>query len=95
MNAEKRLRYLQKEIHFTVFAAVSGDGTIATCAIDIILADRDSLYFLTARGKAFYHRAPRRVRHWLSQHGSHGPAKAVTVGGQGAGTKAGTFVGDL
>ncbi len=47
---------LQEEIHSTVFAALDGNGLSQTCVIDLMLADGDGLYFLTARGKSFYER---------------------------------------
>lgn len=56
MKAEKYLKYLQSEIHSTVFATMDEKGDPATCVIDMMLEDGDSLYFLTAKGKAFYAR---------------------------------------
>lgn len=50
------LRYLQEEIHTTVFATVDKEGLPATCVIDIMLADSEGLYFITAKGKNFYDR---------------------------------------
>ena len=40
----------------TVAATVDDDGLPVTCAIDIMDADENGLYFLTAKGKGFYHR---------------------------------------
>ena len=50
------LKFLQQEIHTTVAATVDDDGLPVTCAIDIMDADENGLYFLTAKGKGFYHR---------------------------------------
>ncbi len=47
---------LQRDIHSTVFATVDEKGLPQTCVIDIMLADGNGLYFLTARGKSFYDR---------------------------------------
>ncbi len=47
---------LQQDIHSTVFATVDENGLPQTCAIDLMLADEEGLYFLTARGKSFYER---------------------------------------
>ena len=60
MTATEVLQYLQKEIHSTVAATVDDDGLPATCAIDVMDADENGLYFLTARGKGFYSRLKRR-----------------------------------
>ena len=60
MTATEVLQYLQKEIHSTVAATVDDDGLPATCAIDVMDADENGLYFLTARGKDFYSRLKRR-----------------------------------
>lgn len=47
---------LQGEIHSTVFATLDASGLPQTCFIDLMLADENGLYFLTARGKSFYGR---------------------------------------
>lgn len=60
MTATEILQYLQKEIHSTVAATMDDDGLPATCAIDVMDADENGLYFLTARGKGFYSRLKRR-----------------------------------
>lgn len=56
MTGMEILRILQKEIHSTVAATVDENGHPQTCVIDMMLADENGLYFLTARGKAFYER---------------------------------------
>lgn len=56
MSAEKYLQILQQEIHSVVFATTDSMNLPVTCVIDIMLADKDGLYFLTAKGKAFYDR---------------------------------------
>lgn len=56
MTAKEYLLFLKNEIHSTVFATVDKNGLPQTCVIDIMLCDEDSLYFLTAKGKAFYDR---------------------------------------
>ena len=38
---------LQREIHTAVFAAVDSDGLPQTCVIDLMLADKTGLYFLS------------------------------------------------
>ncbi len=47
---------LQHDIHSTVFATVDKKGLPQTCVIDLMLADENGLYFLTAKGKSFYDR---------------------------------------
>ena len=48
------LAFLQKEIHAAAFATLAEDGRPEVRIIDIMLYDGHSLYFLTAKGKAFY-----------------------------------------
>lgn len=56
MTTFEILSYLQKDIHSAVFATVDEDGLPRTCVIDIMLADEDGIYFITAKGKSFYER---------------------------------------
>lgn len=56
MSAEKYLRMIQQDIHSVVFATTDENHFPVTCVIDIMLADKEGLYFLTAKGKAFYER---------------------------------------
>ena len=56
MTTLEVLKILQQEIHSAVFATVDDEGLPRTCVIDVMLADEDGLYFLTARGKSFYDR---------------------------------------
>lgn len=56
MTAIEFLNYLQNDIHTTVAATVDDNGLPVTCAIDMMDADDNGLYFLTARGKGFYNR---------------------------------------
>ena len=54
MKTKDYLRILKEEIHSTVIATIDEKGRPVTRVIDIVLADEDSLYFITAKGKAFY-----------------------------------------
>lgn len=56
MEAMKYLQFLQQDIHSVVFASTDEKHLPVTCVIDIMLADENGLYFLTAKGKAFYDR---------------------------------------
>ena len=56
MTSQEILKRLQRDIHTVVFATVDEKGLPQTCVIDLMLADEGGLYFLTARGKAFYGR---------------------------------------
>lgn len=56
MDTRDYLYYIVKKIHTTVVATVDDHGLPVTCAVDIMDCDGSSLYFLTARGKNFYHR---------------------------------------
>lgn len=60
MTTEEILGILQSDIHSTVVASVDDEGLPATCVIDMMLSDSNGLYFLTARGKAFYDRLMKR-----------------------------------
>lgn len=60
MTAIEYLKYLQVEIHTTVAATVDDNGLPVTCAVDIMNADENGLYFLTAKGKGLYNRLKKR-----------------------------------
>lgn len=60
MTTVEILNMLQRDIHSTVFATVDEEGLPQTCVIDLMLADENGLYFLTARGKSFYDRLTER-----------------------------------
>lgn len=53
-EAERYLRFLHEGIRDCAFATIDGDGRPTIRIIDIMLHDRESVYFLTARGKDFY-----------------------------------------
>lgn len=56
MTIQEYFSFIVNEIHSTVVATVDADGLPMTCAIDIMDFDENGLYFLTAKGKAFYDR---------------------------------------
>ena len=56
MTTIEVLQYLQQEIHTTIAATVDENGLHVTCALHIMDADENGLYFLTAKGKGFYNR---------------------------------------
>ena len=60
LMAESYLRYIVNEIHTTIVATVDDEGLPVTAAIDMMDADENGLYFLTARGKSFYDRLMKR-----------------------------------
>jgi len=60
LKAESYLRYIVNEIHTTIVATVDDEGLPVTAAIDMMDADENGLYFLTARGKSFYDRLMKR-----------------------------------
>lgn len=49
-------KYLQEQIHTVVIATLDSKGLPVTCAIDLMDFDEKGLYFLTAKGKNFFHR---------------------------------------
>lgn len=59
MNVADYLKIIADEIHTTIVATVDEDGLPVTAAIDMMDADEEGLYFLTARGKNFYDRLKR------------------------------------
>lgn len=60
METTEILELVRKDIHSTIMATVDDDGLPVTCVIDVMLADESGLYFLTAKGKAFYERLMKR-----------------------------------
>ena len=54
MQKEEYLKLLVETIHSTVAATIGPDGHPQTRVIDMMLWDAQGVYFLTARGKAFY-----------------------------------------
>ena len=48
--------FLVDEIHSVIAATTDEIGLPVTCAIDMMDWDENGLYFLTAKGKNFYHR---------------------------------------
>ena len=59
-TAGEFLSFLTSEIHTVVASTVDDDSLPVTCAIDMMDSDENSLYFLTAKGKGFYHRLKKR-----------------------------------
>lgn len=60
METKDYLFYIVNEIHTTVVATVDDMGLPVTAAIDMMDCDKNSLYFLTAKGKGFYDRLKKR-----------------------------------
>ena len=54
METKDYLRILKDDIHTTVMATMDSDGHPVTRVIDVMLEDGNTIYFLTAKGKAFY-----------------------------------------
>lgn len=54
MQGMKYVKILVEEIHSTTAATIGEDGHPQTRAIDMMLYDENGVYFLTAKGKAFY-----------------------------------------
>lgn len=62
MTTHDILKILQEDIHTTIIATVDDKGIPYTCAIDMMLLEDETLYFLTARGKSFYQRLMKNPR---------------------------------
>ena len=54
MTRDDYLRLLAEDIHSAAVATLGADGHPQTRVIDMMLYDEQGVYFLTARGKAFY-----------------------------------------
>lgn len=54
MTKDDYLKILVEDIHSAVVATLDADGRPQTRVIDMMLWDEQGVYFLTARGKAFY-----------------------------------------
>ena len=54
MRTEDYLKILVEEIHSATVATIADDGHPQTRVIDMMLYDENGVYFLTAKGKAFY-----------------------------------------
>ena len=54
MKTEDYLKILVEEIHSATVATIADDGHPQTRVIDMMLYDENGVYFLTAKGKAFY-----------------------------------------
>ncbi len=54
MTNSDYLKMLVEEIHSTTVATIGTDGHPQTRIIDMMLWDEEGVYFLTAKGKAFY-----------------------------------------
>lgn len=54
METSDYLRILVEDIHSAIIATIGDDGRPVTRAIDLMLWDDRGVYFLTARGKAFF-----------------------------------------
>lgn len=54
MDKNDYLKLLVEDIHSTTIATIGADGHPQTRVIDMMLWDERGVYFLTAKGKAFY-----------------------------------------
>ena len=54
MTRNDYLKLLVEDIHSTTVATIGADGHPQTRTIDMMLWDNQGVYFLTAKGKAFY-----------------------------------------
>lgn len=84
METEKYLQMVQQEIHSVVFVTTDENHFPVTCVINIMLSDKDGLYFLTAKGKTFYERLKKQP--FISFTGIKGTdtlsSKSVTLRGE-------------
>ena len=55
MESKDYLKILKDETHSVVVATIDDNGLPQTRVIDIMLVDDNSVYFITAKGKEFYH----------------------------------------
>lgn len=83
MDSKQYLEYIARKIHTTVVATTDEEGLPVTCAIDIMDADGGGLYFLTAKGKRFYHRLKRQGYLALTGVKGRDPLSCVAVSVRG------------
>lgn len=84
MTTSEILKILQADIHSTVFATVDDHGLPQTCVIDLMLADEDGLFFITAKGKSFYERLTARPFVALSGMKGRDTLSTVAISVRGA-----------
>ena len=84
MTTLEILHVLQSEIHSAVFATLDEQGLPQTCVIDLMLADENGLYFLTAKGKSFYERLTARPFAALSGMKGQDTLSTVAISLRGA-----------
>lgn len=77
MTARDYLEYIVREIHTTIVATVDDEGLPVTAAIDMMDADENGLYFLTAKGKSFYERLKK--REYLALTATRGESTMTSV----------------
>lgn len=70
MELKDYFHFIVHEIHSVVAATIDDFGLPVTCAVDMMDADENGLYFLTAKGKNFYDRLKK--REYLSLTGMRG-----------------------
>ena len=84
MTTKEYFDYIVEQIHSTVVATVDEDGLPVTCVIDMMYADDNGLYFLTAKGKNFYQRL--KDKDYLALSGKKGEdtmsCTAISVSGK-------------
>ena len=61
------LKFLVEEIHSTTVATIGSDGHPQTRIIDMMYYDADGVYFLTAKGKAFYEQLMEQIKSEIIQ----------------------------
>lgn len=83
MDVKEIFQILKNEIHSTIFATVDNNGLPQTCVIDIMLCDDVSLYFITAKGKAFYDRLMSRRYVAISGMKGHDTISTVAISVRG------------
>ena len=54
MTGDQYLKMLVEDMHSAIIATIGTDGHPQTRVIDMMLWDERGVYFLTAKGKAFY-----------------------------------------
>lgn len=90
--AEDFLSFLTNEIHTVVASTIDDAGLPVTCAIDMMDSDENSLYFLTARGKGFYHRLKKQKYIALTGIKGTGTMSSIAISVRGHVEEAGAIV---
>ena len=83
------LKTLVNDMHTVILATVDENGNPITCAVDMMDADEDGLYFLSAKGKNLYQRLIEHDRISMTALKGEGTLYSIALSIQGTATEIG------